>query len=147
MRNRSGIILIEDNKLALIERHRSGLHYFIFPGGGMDEGETPEQTAVREAQEELGISVAIKQKIAELFINGNTQHYFLVDTTGGGFGTGTGEEYGEYDPAYGTYLPLWMPLGDVMNRNVLPRELAQLVVRCAQEGWPELPAKLFGENI
>ena len=51
MRNRSGIILIEDNKLALIERHRTGLHYFIFPGGGIDEDESPEQTAVREAED------------------------------------------------------------------------------------------------
>lgn len=40
MRIRSGIILIEENNLALIERHRAGLHYFAFPGGGMDEGET-----------------------------------------------------------------------------------------------------------
>ena len=37
MKNRAGIILIEENKLALIERHRQGLNYFAFPGGGIDE--------------------------------------------------------------------------------------------------------------
>jgi 8-oxo-dGTP diphosphatase len=146
MRNRSGIILIEDNKLALIERHRNGLHYFIFPGGGIDEGESPEQAALREAEEELGIVVEIKQKTVELFINGNTQYYFLVTRISGEFGTGTGEEYGEYNPAYGTYLPLWMSLDDVLNNNVLPHELAELVVRCAGEGWPQIPIQIFLEK-
>lgn len=146
MRNRSGIILIEDNKLALIERHRAGRHYFIFPGGGIDEGETPQQAAVREAEEELGILVEIKHKIAEVFFNENTQHYFLANKISGEFGTGTGEEYGEYNPAYGTYLPLMMPMVDVLNNNVLPRELAQLVVRFVDEGWPQIPAKIFEEK-
>ena len=146
MRNRSGIILIEDNKLALIERHRTGLHYFIFPGGGIDDGESPEQTAIREAEEELGIIVAIIQKVAELFFKENTQHYYLVNKISGEFGTGTGEEYGEYNPAHGTYLPLWMPMEDVLNNNILPHELAELVVRCNREGWPQVPAKVFVEK-
>lgn len=145
MRNRSGIILIEDDKLALIERYRNGLHYFVFPGGGIDEGESPQQAAVREAEEELGIIVAVKQKIAELFVNENTQHYFLAEKVSGEFGSGIGEEYGEYDPKYGTYLPLWMPLNAVMTNNVLPHELAELVVRCAREGWPPIPAQIFLE--
>ena len=64
MRNRSGIILIEEDKLALIERHRAGIHYYAFPGGGIDEGESPELAAVREAEEELGIVVEVKLKVA-----------------------------------------------------------------------------------
>jgi 8-oxo-dGTP diphosphatase len=139
MRNRAGIILIEENKLALIERHRAGRHYFAFPGGGIDEGESPQQTAVREAQEELGIRVEIIQKVAEVIFNGKTQHYFLVKKINGEFGTGTGEEYKDYDPIHGTFHPLLMPLGDVLNNNVLPRELAEFVVHSAKEGWPAEP--------
>jgi hypothetical protein len=41
MRNRSGIILIEDNKLALIERHRNGLHYFIFLVAALMKAKAP----------------------------------------------------------------------------------------------------------
>ena len=114
-------------------------HYFAFPGGGVDEGESPQQAAIREAEEELGIQVEIKQKVAEVIFNGNTQHYFLAEKLSGEFGTGTGEEYGEYNPVHGTYHPLWMPLADVLNNNVLPRELAELVVRFAKEGWPAEP--------
>ena len=136
MRTRAGIILLEENKLALIERHRQGRHYFAFPGGGVDEGETPEQAAIREAEEELGIQVKIVKLIAEVTFNLNAQYYFLVEWVGGEFGTGTGEEYGEYDPQHGTYLPLWMPLTDVPTQNVLPRELAELIVQFGREGWP-----------
>ncbi len=146
MRNRSGIILIEENKLALIERHRAGRHYFAFPGGGIDEGEGPQEAAIREAEEELGILVEIKQKVAEVFFNGNIQYYFLVEKLSGKFGTGTGEEYGEFNPVHGTYHPLWLPLADVLTHNILPRELADLVVRFAKEGWPAEPVIIIEEK-
>jgi 8-oxo-dGTP pyrophosphatase MutT (NUDIX family) len=146
MRQRSGIILIEENKLALIERHRAGKHYFAFPGGGVDEGESPQQAAIREAEEELGILVEIKQKIAEVVFNEKTQHYFLAKKISGEFGTGTGEEYSEYNPVHGTYQPVWMPLTDVLNNNVLPHELADLVVRSAKEGWSAKPVVIIEEK-
>ena len=139
MRIRSGIILIEDDKLALIERHRAGLHYFTFPGGGVDKGESPEQAAIREAEEELGIQVEIKQKVADVHFGERPQYYFLAKRFGGEFGTGTGEEYGEFNPVHGSYQPMWVSLEDVKNKNVVPRELADLVVRFAQEGWPSEP--------
>ena len=135
MRNRAGIILIKDDRLALIERHRGDLHYFIFPGGGIDEGESEEKAAIREAEEELGIVVEIIQKAAELTRPSGRQFYFLVRHVSGEFGTGTGEEYGEYNPKYGTYLPLWMPMDEVLQKNVLPRELAEFVVMSHQRGW------------
>lgn len=135
MRNRAGIILIEENKLALIERHREGLHYFIFPGGGVDEGESEEQAAIREAYEELGIVVEIKHKVAELPRLSGRQVYFLVQRISGEFGTGAGEEYGDYDPKYGTYLPLWIPMDEVTQKNVLPHELAEFVVQSNKQNW------------
>ena len=138
MRNRAGIILIHEGKLALIERHRQGRHYFAYPGGGVDEGETDEQAAIREAEEELGIRVKIVKKAAEILRTGRrNQVYFLVDWVDGEFGTGTGEEYGEVDPFHGTYHPLWMPLEEILEKNVVPHGLAELTVRSHQEGWQD----------
>ncbi len=138
MRNRAGIILIHEGKLALIERHRQGRHYFAFPGGGVDNEETDEQAAVREAEEELGIRVKIVQKAATILRDGRRdQVYFVVEWIDGEFGTGTGEEYGEVDLQHGTYQPLWMPLKEVLEKNVVPHGLAELTVKSHREGWGE----------
>lgn len=138
MPKRSGIILIHEGKLALIERYKKGRHYFAFPGGGVDEGETDEQAAIREAEEELGIRVKVVQKAATVLRTGRRdQVYFVVNWVDGEFGTGTGEEYTEPYEENGTYTPLWMPLEDVLVKNVVPRGLAELTVRSHQEGWKE----------
>lgn len=145
MRIRAGCILIENDRIALIERHRAGLHYFTFPGGGVDKGESHEQAAIREMQEETGLSVKVLQKIADVHFNGNLQPYFLVERVSGNFGTGTGDEFGEYDPMHGTYRPIWMSVSEILNNNVLPRELAEIVYRAAREGWPNGPVEIFEE--
>lgn len=150
MRTRAGIILIEDNKVALIERHRAGLDYFVFPGGGVDEGETPEQGAIREAMEELGVQVAIKQKVAEIHFGRTSKHiYFLVDRVGGKFGSGTGEEFTDSDPDHpeeGIYIPIWMRCEELpQHENIYPAELAKLVIKSVREGWAKEPVVLFTE--
>ena len=150
MRIRAGIVLIQDNKVALIERHRAGVHYFVFPGGGVDEGESPEQAASREAMEELGIEVALKQKVAEIQLGSKSrQIYFLAVQTGGEFGTGGGEEYTASDPNNsdeGIYVPIWMPIDQLPLRdNIYPVDVANLVVRASTEGWKTASSTFFEE--
>ena len=139
MRIRAGIVLIEDNKVALIERHRAGLEYFVFPGGGVDDGESPEDAAVREAMEELGVEVVITQKVAEIHFDTSTQVYFLVERVAGEFGTGAGEEFTDSDPSdpsEGIYVPIWMPIEELSQRgNVHPAELVEIVLKTVREGW------------
>lgn len=141
MRTRAGIILIENDKVALIERHRAGLDYYVFPGGGVDEGETPRQAAVREAMEELGVDVRLKQKVAVIHFGQSTQVYFLAERTGGEFGTGTGEEYTDAnpdDPEEGVYIPVWMPIDDLpKHKKVFPESLAKLLLKAQTAGWPK----------
>jgi 8-oxo-dGTP pyrophosphatase MutT (NUDIX family) len=148
MRIRAGIVLIQDGNVALIERHRAGLDYFVFPGGGVDEGESPEQAAVREAMEELGVEVSIKQKVAEVQLGQKSrQIYFLVEQTGGEFGTGIGEEYTDSDPdsaEEGIYMPIWMPIDELLHhKNIHPADVAKLVVKSIEAGWTE--SALFEE--
>lgn len=141
MRTRAGIVLIEDNKVALIERFRAGKHYFAFPGGGVDEGETAEQAAVREAMEELGIEVAVKQKVAEIHFDTSDQVYFLVERVAGEFGTGVGEEFTDSDPndpSEGIYIPIWMPIEELSQREkIYPVALAKLVMQSKISDWED----------
>jgi 8-oxo-dGTP diphosphatase len=150
LRIRAGIVLIQDNKVALIERHRAGLHYFVFPGGGVDEGESPEQAAIREALEELGIQVAIRQKVAIIYLGQKSrQVYFLVEQIGGEFGTGAGEEYTHADPASsdeGVYIPIWLPIDQLpLHENVYPADVARLVVKAVEDGWVQADSTFFEE--
>lgn len=139
MRTRAGIILIENDKVALIERHRAGLDYFVFPGGGVDEGETPEQAAVREAKEELGVDVSLKQKIAILHFGLSTQVYFLAERVGGEFGTGVGEEFTDSnpdDPEEGIYIPIWMPINEMSrHEKIFPQSMAKILLEAHTAGW------------
>ena len=150
MRIRAGIILIEDNNVALIERQRAGLHYFVFPGGGVDEGESPEQAAIREAMEELGVRVAIKRKVAEVHFGlKSKQIYFLVDRISGEFGTGTGDEFTDSDPdspEEGIYIPIWMPIEELsQHEKVFPVDVAKLVLKSVKDGWPQEAIIAFEE--
>ncbi len=151
MRIRAGIVLIQENKVALIERHRAGLHYFVFPGGGVNEGESPEQAAIRETFEELGVQVVIQRKVAEVQLGKKSrQIYFLVEQTGGEFGTGTGEEFSISDlnhPQRGIYIPVWMSVDELpQHTNIYPAELSRLVVRATKEGWPPEPFVIVEES-
>lgn len=137
MSTRAVIILIQGGQVALIERHRQGHHYYTFPGGGVDEGETPEQTAVREAREELGLEVVLRKLVAEIWFKGKPQFYYLAEAVGGTFGTGNGPEITTPYPERGTYRPLWMPIERILDEPVLPRPMAELLVRAQREGWPD----------
>jgi mutator protein MutT len=149
MRIRAGIVLIEENKVALIERHRAGLDYFVFPGGGADNGETPEQAAIREAMEELGVEVSVKQLLAEIHFDQSVQFYFLAERVKGEFGTGTGEEFTDsdpYDPREGIYIPVWMPIEELSNHEkVFPVDVANLVLKSVNAGWPVEPILVYEE--
>lgn len=141
MRIRAAAILVENHRVALIERHRPGRHYFSFPGGTLDKGEKPEQAVIREMEEETGLHVAVKKKLAQAVFEGNRQEYFLVERLSGEYGTGTGEEYQERTPhilsLFGTYRPVWMPVSELLLHPVLPVEIAAMVIRHEEAGWPE----------
>lgn len=82
-------IIIKDNKIAMI--HSLKNDYYKFPGGGAIPNETPQETLIREVNEESGLVViasSIKEygmvhriekgKYEDIFIQDN--YYYLCDT-------------------------------------------------------------------
>ncbi len=52
------LVILDARRRILLQRirHPHGHHFWITPGGGIDDGEAPEDAALREATEELGLS-------------------------------------------------------------------------------------------
>lgn len=124
--DRGSVVIIENNKVGLIKRTKESSVYYVFPGGGLEDGETPEEGAKREALEELGVEVNMKECIAEVAFNG-IQYFFLADIVSGTFGTGQGEEFTDSARNKGTYLPIWIDIGELSFIDVIPKEVAKKV--------------------
>lgn len=60
---RPATIVIKDEKVLLVSSKYHDEEFYLFPGGGMEFGETIEEAAVRETLEETGVKV----KITDLF--------------------------------------------------------------------------------
>lgn len=126
MRDRGSCILIKENKVVLIQRMREGQVYYVFPGGGIEIGETPEQATIREAFEELGVKIKVKECFKKLHYNG-TQYYFMAELKEGEIGNGQGEEYTDLARNRGTYRPMWIEINNLLLLDVRPIEIAKKI--------------------
>lgn len=77
-------ILQKEDKI-LIARKKQGkplAGYFEFPGGKIEEGETPEESLIRELMEEMNIKIAVKEYIGEsIYDYGNDKVISLLGYT------------------------------------------------------------------
>ena len=126
----SGRVIIQENERVLfIKRVKHDKVYYVFPGGRAEAGETPEDTAIREAYEELGVQVKLGRCFAEVVFNEVKQFYFLAEITGGELGTGTAEEF---TTGEGTYELVWLNIADLLQYPVIPQEVAVQLTRTQQ---------------
>jgi len=137
---RAAVVLIQNDKIALIERNRYGRHYFTFPGGKVKTGESPIEAAYREAWEELGLVLKIGVMVAEIWYLGTPQYYFLAERITGEFGLGIGAEMNSStESEKGSYLPIWLKTNKLLDEPVLPKTMSHYVWKSYREGWPKKP--------
>lgn len=54
-----GLLLNDRNEVLVSDERRFGTEFTKFPGGGMEYGESFQQTLIREFQEEIGIDIEV----------------------------------------------------------------------------------------
>jgi mutator protein MutT len=134
-RTRVAAILPMENGYAFMHRkdvikRKDFQEYYTFPGGGLENGETPEQGVIREIEEEFGIKVKVIKKLYEIKSEKFNQKeiFFLCEYVEGEFGTGTGPEFSN-DPKYidsGKYIPEIVPADKIKDILLLPQDVAKM---------------------
>lgn len=127
MRTRGSAVLLKEYQVMLIRRVRDAQEYYVFPGGGAEHDETPEEATIREAWEELGVHVKVGECIALVECSG-PQYFYLCEIIEGEIGTGKGEEFLTLDTGRGTYEPMWVPLLALKKLDVRPNELVGILL-------------------
>ena len=75
-------LVVRNNNILMVKHKRNEKEYYTLPGGGIEEGEIPEQTAIRELREECGVIGKIIKKVSEyLFPFGDNViiHTFFIE--------------------------------------------------------------------
>jgi len=119
-RIRSLGIVIKEGKTVLIHRRVQGNEYLVFPGGGVENGETKEEAAIREVNEETSLTVKV-EKLLYVLVGENTEHYFYLCSYLSGEAKReedvTGEEEGD------SKIPFWCEMNKLKDLIVYPLEV------------------------
>jgi ADP-ribose pyrophosphatase YjhB (NUDIX family) len=145
MRLSSRAIVIKDNKLLVMGRNRFGHQFVALPGGGVEEGESTKEAAVREIAEECSLKIdnlklVIIEDAGEIY---GIQYIYSADYVSGQL---------QLDPksveakitkdGKNLYEPKWLDLEKLKETKFLPVELKDLIVEFIEKGFPESPVQL-----
>lgn len=109
---RVSAIIISGDKILLIHRKKEGKEYWVFPGGGVEEGETNEQAVIREVKEETGLE-ATNVRLA-----GGVFYYCEVEYSKPELGGPEKQKMNELD----WYQPEWIELSEITDMEIYPEE-------------------------
>lgn len=123
MKIRCRAIIIIDNKLIVIKRVKPERIYYVFPGGGLEPNETPEECVMREVFEEIGINIGVKVMIDKIKFNNDIEYFYLCSYLSGIIGSGKGNEF-KCDPRIkGHYKVLCLPINKLGEYNIQPEKM------------------------
>ncbi|EKE22278.1 MAG: MutT/Nudix [uncultured bacterium] len=128
MKNRVRAIIMKDGALLTMKRVKSNETYWVFPGGGVENGKDNLEAMSRECKEELGVDVEVLELMFEnSFVRkedgGQREYFYKCNIVGGKLGTGDGPEYQENSGYEGTHELEWIKIGELKNFDIRPAKI------------------------
>lgn len=75
---RAVAVVLDDRRLLVMHRFAHGRRYSVLPGGGVEEGESGAQAALRELTEETSLVGTVIRRLATITDSGRDATYFLI---------------------------------------------------------------------
>ena len=79
MRDRACGAVIVDKQILMVRHVQDGRDFWTLPGGGIEQGETPEVAVAREIREETGLELEAKELLFDYeYSQGKTFCYLMT---------------------------------------------------------------------
>ncbi|MFG2629702.1 NUDIX hydrolase [Streptomyces sp. NPDC048473] len=107
-------VVVQDSRVLLVRRRiAEGALSWQFPAGKIEPGEAPEETAVRETQEETGLRVAPSRVLGQRVhpMTGREMYYVACSPIGGKAWIASVEELAELAWVAHGEIPHYVPYG------------------------------------
>lgn len=144
-RNAVRAIILNDDKVLAIHRHKFGSEYYTLIGGGVELGEDMETALRREIREEAQMEVGTVQLV---FVENapdpfGPQYIFLCEYVGGDpVLSETSDEAHISALGQNMYEPVWLPLSQVPVVPFRSTSAAEALLGGVRNGFPEKPIEL-----
>lgn len=138
-------IVVKDDSLLVMHRNKFGHEYYALVGGGIDFGETAEQSLKREITEETGLVVKNPRLmfIEEAGAVFGTQYIYLCEYVNGEPKLQPDSIEAKIEAnGKNLYMPMWLPIKDLHSVPLLPEVLKRALLDGLKNGWPDEPITL-----
>ena len=132
---RAGVAIIQNDKILLMHRIKNNKEYYCYPGGHPENGETLEETAIREIKEETTLDIKLDKVLCDIeeatvidgkVINSPGRGIYYLCTKFTGTAQLSGEEK-EYSCPENQFKLEWVPLKRLDHLTLYPIAVTRIL--------------------